>query len=1674
MRVKIAPSSVPHEPCWSPQLAALKQRIESLPETAEGDAELLTALSSVTDGLFEEQPHLHEWVAVLDRVDAAIESCLKRDPSLLLIQDSSSSGATAGAAAEIEGPAACKTLLLQCLRFTATLLRNSAVKAVYSSGDRLLALLSARDDEVVSWALRCLACLEMPPTAHRHPRSDFQPPFFSTLDAKTAAKRLMTLSHAWGGRGQGLGLLACVTEENTDALPQHPGTVVYSFTRDEPVARSSSSSSGDGSSDATTATVAAAVAAPPAAAAAAAVVGVVTHVRLEAVHKSPLTIAQLFTQAVAEHSVPPAKQFALLARLRRAKSFATLATRRAAAVRRLLALITLILCHPTPDALVQFLQTLPELAQELVDLVKSRMEGRSGDAPGCVPQLLSVLAVHCLTALVATSNEGGSSQAAAARALNAYTELGIGRGQYTGLLPSLVRHCVTGLNVGASAAAAAAAATSPTAAGRALSSSNEAAAAAAVDSELSVGMAFVQAAAGGTPQLPAATAAAGSVQQSDAALQAERDQLEWVEAVFNLVHVVIGTASGAAALTDCGLVPALLSVVQVCVDEDTGARQGAQQQMRPFQLTYVMTQCVQMLECAIVNHASALNAFRDSSADVVLVKAFRAEMTRVHTAAAAAADTTTASGDAMAVCDEDEGTEESKASEPPAAVAATTTAGTDAAVKAAAAPQPRPTPSQRALLFCILNTLNSFFHCQGVAHTVGSAHLRSGQLTSALFELLASGSAFGGPMLSLACILVADIMNNDPTCVAFVHSCGLARALLDLLSAPLPATTELILTVPTLLGALALTAAGAEAVLARESAILPQLLSLFHSPEYVLPASRCLQGDVPTMFGQGLDEVMRHVPSLKAPCLRAIKQALRIVSSIGVSSDAAADPVQGAAQRILAQQYTTSLAQLVEPIVAKTEHAEPFCADGGVKALLELLPLSLPPRRALLVNASCASAQLTQNLAHYPAAHALNSAVKALGGTAPAKLLTHLTTELQQQLAAISRVQAVLRSLSAEASGSGATAVATTTTAAMDVDKSSSSSSGAAEEDAIPAEVLAALAGMPQLNLDLRGVLQRVPREPLHVSVPLPVPEASAQPLSQQLSSFAQLLGHVIMTEWLTTALAAAVRSAHAHTRSPAAGAAAAAALAPWAAALLQGDTLQQLADLQRSAHMESCAVRAAEDAAATAVATATTAGSDTSAGTAATTAVGEWPQPDVFHLRIVCSDGGVVRGGVEIDSLDQVHMLDMGATVKAFERQLNSGGVMRYRTRHGWVSEHMRGGGAHPIAEVYEMGRDATAAARDPAAAARAAEEAAAYAAAAAAGPAAVHALTQRRRQSAVPGLRAAGANVLARLPAGARAVLGALGKALLAGPRSGAHGRDDLITALAPHSKLAGKYMVSSLCGALQAGAQLQAESSAAACSYYTGVFGLVSAALFDDRRHTVNTFVLHLLVEEGGLQHLAAALRFVLLQAVEASAAVAAAAPGSAPQAAVDAKATAMEAAKAVLSIMKRFSSRQQILSSPFTNSLQLQIQQKLGTEEADSGATATAATASASTAAGTADVSTAAAAEGADAMDESDAGTSSSAGGSSSSSSGDKGKGKAKDTPTAAAGDAADSTKKKKKAPFRADSLARSVHMAVCEALLPAWTHPSLHTLPTSVVQHFLSTVCELALSLHVSGDLKVCN
>lgn len=71
------------------------------------------------------------------------------------------------------------------------------------------------------------------------------------------------------------------------------------------------------------------------------------------------------------------------------------------------------------------------------------------------------------------------------------------------------------------------------------------------------------------------------------------------------------------------------------------------------------------------------------------------------------------------------------------------------------------------------------------------------------------------------------------------------------------------------------------------------------------------------------------------------------------------------------------------------------------------------------------------------------------------------------------------------------------------------------------------------------------------------------------------------------------------------------------------------------------------------------------------------------FRLRIVFPEGAVVRDGIEIDSCANVGGMEMGEIVDAFDRCVNSSGILRYRTQRGWVSEMTRGHGREPIAEV-------------------------------------------------------------------------------------------------------------------------------------------------------------------------------------------------------------------------------------------------------------------------------------------------------------------------------------------------------------------------------------------------------
>lgn len=56
-----------------------------------------------------------------------------------------------------------------------------------------------------------------------------------------------------------------------------------------------------------------------------------------------------------------------------------------------------------------------------------------------------------------------------------------------------------------------------------------------------------------------------------------------------------------------------------------------------------------------------------------------------------------------------------------------------------------------------------------------------------------------------------------------------------------------------------------------------QLFRLLRSPEYVYPQTRSPDGNVTNVVGAGLDELMRHVPSLRPSCIKSLVAAMKEV-----------------------------------------------------------------------------------------------------------------------------------------------------------------------------------------------------------------------------------------------------------------------------------------------------------------------------------------------------------------------------------------------------------------------------------------------------------------------------------------------------------------------------------------------------------------------------------------------------------------------------------------------------------------------------------------------------------------------------------------------------------------------------------------------------------------------------
>ena len=927
-----------------------------------------------------------------------------------------------------------------------------------------------------------------------------------------------------------------------------------------------------------------------------------------------------------------------------------------------------------------------------------------------IPHSIRILAVEALTALVVrrdtpSTPSGGSNGTGAAAAMmmtqearlsSVLTELGIGKGLYMGVLPTLLRYSLAAITT--------AAAVTTTTMEKDKESKEEDADGDMVmttttkdeekdqqeeeeeedpdkddddDVAMDIGLAFLEASLG--PQPPRFV----QVEQA----------LVWLDSLLSLTMAVASTPTGTAALTESGMVPALLSLVALdtnvavqglllslssCKDEKTDDDNNNNHALMTHewiaaQLRFVTAQAVQILEGMIVAQGNAAAAFHDLEGVPLLTERLAREMKQQQ-------------------------------QQPKNKLGTTTTT-----TKMMMPEESSPSPSQRVLLFSLVTCLTVVFHQESSSSSPttpggassstltaaqGSSQLKQPALAMAVSTILKQVSLYGGHLASLVASLLSDVLNHDPHMVHYVHEVGIAQSFFDMIvvaapktgqeekegddnvsSSPLlpppppslPPVPELIMSIPNVLAALALTEDGAKAV--KLANPFPALCSIFYHPQYAMPASKCLLNELTAIVGTGLEEIMRHVEGTKPLILNAIIQAMNQVVLLGQELSRNEKALSSTRRRGEQEQeemmtttttsrletdrscliqYVLNMGQLLEQVLHNDDHVEPFCEAGGLMALLHLYQSSFPKNWNFLVHVSPLSSVAVSTLHHSTIEDSLTLALKCIFlKYNPKTLLDVISQETRQALTTLQQ---------AKSQYLAATRTTMMTTGANESDDLISRLPNVAlydlesdEEMCQIAHVLECVAKVTWMGGNLALVLKAVGRRMDDLSVGSSI---GASGITN--AAHAELL-----TEWrnyLTSSSFVAL--------------------------------IQELAQVEQDAIWQVCQARAAE-----AMSSNPSLSFSEEEEEEGRQQQQQSPPPPTtksvecrYRLRIVCPEGAVVRDGIEIDSCASVGSMEMGEIVHGMDRCINSSGILRYRTPRGWISEMTRGHGREPITEVIDV----------------------------------------------------------------------------------------------------------------------------------------------------------------------------------------------------------------------------------------------------------------------------------------------------------------------------------------------------------------------------------------------------
>lgn len=250
----------------------------------------------------------------------------------------------------------------------------------------------------------------------------------------------------------------------------------------------------------------------------------------------------------------------------------------------------------------------------------------------------------------------------------------------------------------------------------------------------------------------------------------------------------------------------------------------------------------------------------------------------------------------------------------PSTSAAVVAGPSDPAPPPAGCPELTCLPQRSALLKSQLNFLKKAIQDPSFSESI--RHLMEGSLPNTLKHIISNAEYYGASLFLLAIDVVTVYAFQEPSLLSSLQDNGLTDVVLHaLIVKEVPATREVLSSLPNVFSALCLNARGLEAFVASQP--FERLFRVLLSPDY-LPAMRRRRGSEPmsdtaTKLGNAMDELMRHQPSLRVAATASIIGVLERLCEMGrdpqfLCSRAAGkpEPAPGASVRSMSQEGGSS------------------------------------------------------------------------------------------------------------------------------------------------------------------------------------------------------------------------------------------------------------------------------------------------------------------------------------------------------------------------------------------------------------------------------------------------------------------------------------------------------------------------------------------------------------------------------------------------------------------------------------------------------------------------------------------------------------------------------------------------------------------------------------------------